>query len=69
MQESLGIGMMEQSKSTSTTPNNLPYHKFDYTTPWFEFLSYQECCFSLGVPVSLNRFLRYHTYLREVNVK
>jgi len=23
------------------------YHVFDPTTPWFEWLSYQECCWSL----------------------
>ena len=61
--------MMEKLKSTLTTPQSHPYHKFDYTTPWFEFLSYQECCYSLGVPCSLGKFLRYHRYLKEVNVK
>lgn len=45
------------------------YHVLDPTTPWYEFLSYQECCFSLGVPCRMGSFLRYHAYLREVGVK
>lgn len=40
----------------------------DPTTPWFEFLSYQECCWSLKQPVSLKRFLRYNAYLKEIGV-
>lgn len=41
----------------------------DPTTPWYEFLSYQECCWSLGVPVRMTSFLRYHQYLKEIGVK
>jgi hypothetical protein len=40
----------------------------DSTTPWFEFLLYQECCWSLEQPVSLKRFLRYNAYLKEIGV-
>lgn len=40
----------------------------DPTTPWYEFLSYQECCWSLNVPVKINRFMRYRNYLKEVGV-
>lgn len=40
----------------------------DPTTPWYEFLSYQECCWSLEKPVSLSRFMRYNNYLKEIGV-
>lgn len=42
------------------------YHVFDYTTPWFEWLSYLECCASLGVEPSMTRFNRYNAYYRSV---
>jgi len=45
------------------------YPTLDPTTPWYEFLSYQECCWSLNVPVSLHRFMRYNAYLKSVGVK
>lgn len=35
----------------------------DGTTPWYEFLSYCECCRSLGVELSVGRFTRYQSYL------
>lgn len=43
------------------------YHVLDPTTPWFEFLSYQECCWSLNRPVRLGSFLRYNQYYAEIN--
>lgn len=42
------------------------YHVLDPTTPWYEWLSYLECCASLGVKPSLSRFLRYNEYYRSV---
>jgi hypothetical protein len=50
--------------------NTDPYHVLDETTPWFEWLSYFECCKSLQVPnqPNLTRFLRYRQYLKEVGV-
>lgn len=42
------------------------YHVLDETTPWFEWLSYQECCWSLGVKPSLTRFIRYNQYYNSV---
>jgi len=45
---------------------SLEYPALDETTPWYEFLSYQECCNSLGKKVYLTNFLRYHNYLREL---
>jgi len=48
--------------------NNYPYHVLDPTTPWFEWLSYCECCLSLGVEPRLGRFMRYREYLKEVGL-
>jgi len=41
----------------------------DKTTPWYEFLSYCEASYSLGVPghPSVTRFIRYHNYLKTIN--
>lgn len=39
----------------------------DPTTPWFEFLSYQECCWSLNRPVRVTSFIRYNQYYAEIN--
>lgn len=46
------------------------YHVLDETTPWFEWLSYSECCKSLQIinHPSLSRFMRYHEYLKEIKV-
>ena len=41
----------------------------DPTTPWYEFLSYCECCWSLGVTPSVGRFARYQSYYRTVTEK
>lgn len=54
--------MKEQSVENSKFPT------LDPTTPWYEFLSYQECCWSLGRPVRINSFIRYNAYLREIGV-
>ena len=45
---------------------NDQYHVLDPTTPWYEYLSYQECCKSLGVNESMNRFIKYNNYYRSV---
>jgi hypothetical protein len=45
------------------------YFPLDPTTPWFEWISYLECCKSLEVEPSMTRFLRYHQYLKEVGIK
>lgn len=37
----------------------------DPTTPWYEFLSYCECCYSLGVSPSVWRFIRYNQYFKN----
>lgn len=44
------------------------YPALDPTTSFYEFLSYQECCRSLGVPVRLQSFMRYHAYLKQTGV-
>jgi hypothetical protein len=46
------------------------YPALDPTTPWFEWLSYCECCASLLPPgqPSLRRFVAYRNYLKEIGV-
>jgi len=60
--------MMNQLKFTLR--DSMIYHVLDPTTPWFEWLSYCECCASLGVKNQphLGRFMRYRAYLKEVGV-
>ena len=41
----------------------------DPTTPWYEFLSYLECCNSLNVKPSLQKFLRYNQYYKNYGTK
>jgi hypothetical protein len=47
-----------------------PYHVYDPTTPWYEWLMYCEICYQLNVPgqPNWNRFTRYRHYLKEVGV-
>ena len=47
---------------------NSKFPTLDPTTPWYEFLSYQECCWSLERPVRVTGFMRYNAYLREIGV-
>jgi hypothetical protein len=44
------------------------YPALDKTTPWFEFNLYFECCKSLDVKPSVQRFLAYNRYLKNVGV-
>ena len=62
---SLGTGIKNQLKFELS-----PYQTLDPTTPWYEWLSYCECCESLQVPRQphLGRFMRYRSYLKEVGV-
>lgn len=48
---------------------NQKMNDFDKTAPWFEFLSYQFCCESLGVEPTIQKFLRYQNYLKTVRDK
>ena len=43
---------------------NLP--ALDSSTPYYEFLSYLECCNSLQIKPSMNRFLAYNRYYKSV---
>jgi hypothetical protein len=49
---------------------NSEYVTLDPTTPFYEFLSYSECCWSLGVKgqPSITRFIRYRSYLKEAGI-
>lgn len=38
----------------------------DPTAPWYEFISYLRCCESLEVKPSIQRFMRYQSYVREI---
>ena len=44
----------------------MTYHILDPTTPWYEFMSYLECCHSLNVTPSVNRFIRYNEYYKKL---
>ncbi len=44
------------------------YPTLDPTTPYYEFNSYIECCESLGVTPSLQRFMAYQKYLKSVGI-
>jgi len=43
-----------------------PYHVLDPTTPWYEWMSYLECCYSLQTKPSMNRFLAYNRYYNSI---
>jgi len=43
--------------------NQLP--TLDPTTPYYEYLSYQECCRSLNIPENLTKWLRYQQYYKN----
>ena len=42
------------------------YPALDPTTPHYEFNSYLECCQSLNIKPSMNRFLAYNRYYKSV---
>lgn len=44
---------------------NRPLPALDRTTPWYSYLSYQQCCLSLGIRESLTKWLRYNTYFKQ----
>ena len=44
------------------------YPALDPTTPYYEFLSYCECCKSLNRPIYITNFMRYNNYLKEIGV-
>lgn len=48
----------------------MKYHVLDETTPWYEFLMYEEICYQLDVPgqPSIGRFMKYRNYLKSIGV-
>jgi hypothetical protein len=40
----------------------------DPSSVWYEFISYCRCCESLGIIPSVQRFMCYNAYLREIGV-
>jgi hypothetical protein len=58
--------MIDFHKIIGYSDKNFP--ALDPTTPHYEFLSYKECCESLGRPIRLQGFMRYQKYLREIGV-
>ncbi len=44
------------------------YPALDPTTPHYEFNSYIECCESLDIAPSLQRYMAYRRYLKSVGV-
>jgi hypothetical protein len=45
---------------------DIKYPSLDSTTSYYEFLSYQECGKSLNVPISIQKFMRYNSYYKEI---
>lgn len=66
--EIVGNGMKHLKfwKHLKTYTSQSEYQTLDPTTPWFEYLSYQECCRSLNLKESLTRFQRYNEYYKSV---
>lgn len=56
--------ILQVNKKTNQSP------QLDPTTPWYEWISYCECCESLGVinQPRIGRFMAYRRYLKEVGV-
>jgi len=46
-------------RSTSSFP------KLDPTTPWYSYILYQNCCWSLDIPDSVGKWTRYNNYYRQ----
>jgi len=57
-------------KNEIPTEESYQYHVLDPTTPWYEWLSYCECCHQLNVKGQphLGRFMRYRRYLKEIGI-
>jgi len=49
--------------------NQSGFPTLDPTTPWYEFNSYLECCYSLGIKPSLTKFMRYNDYYKKYGNK
>lgn len=41
----------------------------DPTTSFYEFLSYQSCCWSLGIEPSVHKFLVYNDYFNKYGIQ
>ena len=39
------------------------------TTPWYNFNSYLDCCYSLGIRASINSYIRYNNYYKTLFVE
>jgi hypothetical protein len=44
------------------------FTSLDPTTPWYEYLSYEEVCNSLNIRPRLGGFMRYNAYLKYIGV-
>ena len=56
--------MIDLRKIVGTYNPELP--ALDPSTPYYEFLSYLECCNSLQIKPSMNRFLAYNRYYNSI---
>lgn len=56
--------MIDLRKIIGTYNPELP--ALDPSTPYYEFLSYIECCNSLQIKPSMNRFLAYNRYYNSI---
>ncbi len=48
--------------------SNSEYPALDPTTPYYEFLSYLECCESLNIQPKVGRFISYNNYYKSLNL-
>jgi hypothetical protein len=48
--------------------SNPKFPALDPTTPYYEFLSYCECCRSLDRPIKIGSFMRYQSYLKSIDI-
>lgn len=56
--------MIDLRKIVGSYNPDLP--ALDPSTPYYEYLSYLECCNSLQIKPSMNRFLAYNRYYKSV---
>ena len=61
-----GKRLMRFWKHLKTYTQTTQHPALDPTTPWYEFISYSECCNSLGINPSINTFVRYNEYFKEI---
>jgi len=44
----------------------LDHTSINYNTPWYNFNSYLDCCYSLGIVPTIGSYLRYNNYYKTL---